>query len=189
MGASRLGRVLFIDGLGLNSCQQVLITEVVARELEKKFPAQTYLDASNNPGNKTFASVVAKCDNKELAQNKPEPEAKNQKSRAPSKNRAKLIKKKRTSSCLSSPKKLQQLLQRQKQLYNQRLTSEYEHWHKKVKPIGNGGILVETDSEKDLDKLLEEFRKQDELTKDFVVNKPAARKTSLNMLQHMKGYR
>ncbi|GIX73542.1 hypothetical protein CEXT_736921 [Caerostris extrusa] len=44
-----------------------------------------------------------------------------------------------------------------------------------VKPIKNGGIIVETISEEDLDKLIYEFKAKDELTKEYQIGKPATR--------------
>ncbi|GIY63770.1 hypothetical protein CEXT_736571 [Caerostris extrusa] len=46
---------------------------------------------------------------------------------------------------------------------------------KGVKPIKNGGIIVDTISEEDLDKLIYEFKAKDELTKEFQIEKPATR--------------
>ncbi|GIY67526.1 hypothetical protein CEXT_526911 [Caerostris extrusa] len=44
---------------------------------------------------------------------------------------------------------------------------------KSVKPIKNGGIIVETISpEEDLDKLIYEFKAKDELTKEYQIGKP-----------------
>ncbi|GIY87046.1 uncharacterized protein CDAR_233451 [Caerostris darwini] len=47
---------------------------------------------------------------------------------------------------------------------------------KNVRNINNGGILIETDTEKDLDILIEEFKKKDELTQKYTIAKPVARK-------------
>ncbi|GIY37470.1 RNA-directed DNA polymerase from mobile element jockey [Caerostris darwini] len=47
---------------------------------------------------------------------------------------------------------------------------------KNVRHINNGGILIETDNEKDLDTLIEEFKKKDELVQKFTIAKPVARK-------------
>ncbi|GIX87735.1 CCHC-type domain-containing protein [Caerostris darwini] len=47
---------------------------------------------------------------------------------------------------------------------------------KNVRNISNGGILIETDTEKDLDALIEEFKKKDELTQKFSIAKPVTRK-------------
>ncbi|GIZ01785.1 uncharacterized protein CEXT_744831 [Caerostris extrusa] len=46
---------------------------------------------------------------------------------------------------------------------------------KSVRPIRDGGIIIETINEDDLDKLIAEFKKQDELAGDYNIAKPAAR--------------
>ncbi|GIX83506.1 uncharacterized protein CDAR_83521 [Caerostris darwini] len=47
---------------------------------------------------------------------------------------------------------------------------------KNVRNINNGGILIETDTEKDLDKLISEFKAKDALKTSFNIAKPVARK-------------
>ncbi|GIY68082.1 uncharacterized protein CDAR_452991 [Caerostris darwini] len=47
---------------------------------------------------------------------------------------------------------------------------------KNVRHINNGGILIETDNEKHLDTLIEEFKKKDELVQKYTIAKPVARK-------------
>ncbi|GIX80127.1 hypothetical protein CEXT_702822 [Caerostris extrusa] len=47
---------------------------------------------------------------------------------------------------------------------------------KNVRNIRNGGILIETESEEDLDKLIQEFKAQDDLNRDFNIQKPTMRK-------------
>ncbi|GIY67524.1 hypothetical protein CEXT_526891, partial [Caerostris extrusa] len=47
---------------------------------------------------------------------------------------------------------------------------------KHVRNIRNGGILIETESEEDLDKLIQEFKAQDVLDRDFTIQKPTLRK-------------
>ncbi|GIX69405.1 uncharacterized protein CEXT_312971 [Caerostris extrusa] len=47
---------------------------------------------------------------------------------------------------------------------------------KNVRNIKEGGILIETISEKDLDKLIQHLKEQDELKENFNINKPTARK-------------
>ncbi|GIY00322.1 hypothetical protein CEXT_145101 [Caerostris extrusa] len=50
---------------------------------------------------------------------------------------------------------------------------------KNVKFIKNGGLLVETEREEDLDKLIEEFKQIDELKNKFTINKPIDRKPQI----------
>ncbi|GIY65501.1 uncharacterized protein CDAR_187221 [Caerostris darwini] len=50
---------------------------------------------------------------------------------------------------------------------------------KNVKFIKNGGLLVETESEEDLDKLIEEFKQIDELSNKYTINKPIDRKPQI----------
>ncbi|GIX77337.1 hypothetical protein CDAR_276631 [Caerostris darwini] len=50
---------------------------------------------------------------------------------------------------------------------------------KKVRNIKEGGILIETVSVKDQDKLIQHFKEQDELKEKFNINKPTARKPPL----------
>ncbi|GIY37482.1 hypothetical protein CDAR_459021 [Caerostris darwini] len=117
------------------STQQALITEAVARELEKKFLTQTDFPRTTNPGNKTFASVVAKDDNRNLAEGKTE--TKNHKGRAPSKNRAKLNKKDKNFVMAIKPKEASTTSAKTKTIVQAKIdVKRMNIGIKKVKPIG-----------------------------------------------------
>ncbi|GIY95032.1 uncharacterized protein CEXT_9131 [Caerostris extrusa] len=50
---------------------------------------------------------------------------------------------------------------------------------KQVRNIRNGGIIIETETETDLDKLIQEFKLQDDLAKNFDILKPDLKKPQI----------
>ncbi|GIY48270.1 hypothetical protein CDAR_470151, partial [Caerostris darwini] len=50
---------------------------------------------------------------------------------------------------------------------------------KNVKTIRNGGIIIETENEKDVDKLIQISKEKDELNNKFQIDKPKARKAHI----------
>ncbi|GIX73545.1 hypothetical protein CEXT_736941 [Caerostris extrusa] len=53
---------------------------------------------------------------------------------------------------------------------------------KQVHNIRNGGIIIETETEADLDKLIQEFKLQDDLAKNFDILKTRAQETTNHLL-------
>ncbi|GIY44539.1 putative RNA-directed DNA polymerase from transposon X-element [Caerostris darwini] len=57
---------------------------------------------------------------------------------------------------------------------------------KNVKPIRNAGIMIETDKEEDLDKLIQIFKEKDELNKNFQIDKPKERNPHIILFEVAK---
>ncbi|GIX70133.1 probable RNA-directed DNA polymerase from transposon BS [Caerostris darwini] len=161
------GRVQAMENIDQEniSNQQALITEIVAKELDKKFPAvsgvtndkEGIILESTRP---TFAEKVKTTAPFKKDISKP--------SVVPQKKFVTTIKPKVVNSTNSS-------LKMKTTIRNKIDIRKLNVGVKSVRLIRDGGIIIETVNEEDLDKLIAEFKKQDELAGDFNIAKPVAR--------------
>ncbi|GIY32627.1 hypothetical protein CDAR_287291 [Caerostris darwini] len=148
------------------SLQQALITEAVAKEVERKFPAlkdiSRILTVAKVPSTVSYADRVKSGTTTESSKTVI-------KNKVSKKHITTVKPKVETSSSAETRKLVQAKLDIRK----------LKIGVKQVRNIRNGGIIIETDTDTDLDKLIQEFKLQDELTKNFIIDKPALKKPQI----------
>ncbi|GIY54778.1 uncharacterized protein CDAR_391111 [Caerostris darwini] len=149
-----------------SSTQQALITEVVAKELEKKFPAPK--DIVRLPPVAKAPSTISYADRVKSGTT-------TERSKSVIKNKVtkKYITTVKPKEEASSSAETRKMVQAKLDIRTLKIGV------KQVRNIRNGGIIIETDTETDLDKLIQEFKLQDDLTKNFTIDKPALKKPQI----------
>ncbi|GIX87703.1 hypothetical protein CDAR_617011 [Caerostris darwini] len=148
---------------------QTLISEAVAREAEKILPAMASAQAQT-PTYAEMATLRAKepgskvPDTRERSKSRQKPAMKTDK---------KFLTAIKSMDTTASSNSTKAAVQSKINIKRAKIGI------KNVKFIKNGGLLVETESEEDLDKLIEEFKQIVELNNKYTINKPIARKPQI----------